>query len=657
MSLQRSVNDGYLQRLSPEAFQELETLLIRWELPPENFMPTLDRWFGNFQAELKPLAHKLLLNVDYYGPERFKKRLEELHNQVLRSLYRQKIQVESGDLLIVTPTGGGDSAHRHAYDLGKIWGLPRQQILSITEIAQLRLDRKVLILFNDTHGSGTQFLEDVWPSVNALPEKPLAILIVAVTIAKEAHDAFRSQSAGVEVIPDESASSARVLFTQAEFAQLSQVCGEVYPKHPLGYGGTALLTAYYFQCPNNSLPLLWADGSNNRTGASRLPWFPLFAYRPKAAGQQVSLDSASSTAYNDGPTPIPASGHESIPLASMPTTKAQAPTTHVKGVGEESSSLAVAPSTAPTRAVPSRAPLSTNLQESTTKLSSDRERSSRPSSRIDVAGSSPTSPRIGTLSDEEMRAACSQGQLIVKNFEPSSIKQACYELRASTTYHDLETRGGRRIVLQPDGYILVRPKQLLVIITMEGLRMPNDILGRVLTKGKLFSVGLLPVNTYADPGFFGHLGIVLYNLSNHYLKVVPGDAIAKIEFCRLERAVTSPYTGQHGYETGVWPVATDMILSESELCDDPRARPAAAEVEASYGATLGHVTRLILNIESLLPKITLAYFVITLLSLCYWWYTDWGSRLGTVCFCILSSTFASLLSIWVATRLSTRRSR
>ena len=106
-----------------------------------------------------------------------------------------------------------------------------------------------------------------------------------------------------------------------------------------------------------------------------------------------------------------------------------------------------------------------------------------------------------------------------------------------------------RYVLKEGYNLLLKPKQTLVVITMESLRLPANVLGRILTKGVLFSIGILPVNTYADPGFSGRLGLVLHNLSNSYIRITPGDPIAKIEFSRLQNAVHRPYEGQHGYQT------------------------------------------------------------------------------------------------------------
>jgi len=154
--------------------------------------------------------------------------------------------------------------------------------------------------------------------------------------------------------------------------------------------------------------------------------------------------------------------------------------------------------------------------------------------------------RIGTIPDYEIVDLASRKVLISEHFEPSCVKQACYELRAGEVYYDLSKQAERTAVAN-GSYILIKPRQLIVIITKEELDIPQDVLARILTKGKLFSIGLVPVNTYADPGFVGNLGIVFSNASTNYLKIYPGEAIAKIEFSRLEHPVRRTYHGQHGY--------------------------------------------------------------------------------------------------------------
>jgi dCTP deaminase len=47
--------------------------------------------------------------------------------------------------------------------------------------------------------------------------------------------------------------------------------------------------------------------------------------------------------------------------------------------------------------------------------------------------------------------------------------------------------------------------------------------------------------------------------------VKPGQAIAKIEFSVLPRDVERPYTGQHGYETEIWPIPFHLYASAADL--------------------------------------------------------------------------------------------
>jgi len=219
----------------------------------------------------------------------------------------------------------------------------------------------------------------------------------------------------------------------------------------------------------------------------------------------------------------------------------------------------------------------------------------------------------GTLTDLEIIDNVKEKKLIVENYEEKKIKQACYELRASNIYYDIYNQS-RRCVLNDGEYILIKPKQCLVIITLESLELPANFLGRILTKGKLFSIGISAVNTYADPGFEGRLGIVLINLSNSYIKIYPGQPIAKIEFSKLSSNVSKPYKGQHGYETEVWPIPTEMILTDEEIKNDKRIKSDIEEIAAAYGENLASYMRRVFDYERTLMIFSFIAMGIILIS-------------------------------------------
>ncbi len=138
-----------------------------------------------------------------------------------------------------------------------------------------------IVLFNDTHGTGAQFFREVLPLINrALAGTERPIFIVGLFIGQKAQERFAELPNNFYVIPDSQAPSIfspNFAFNESDIGNIKAIGSRVYPRHPLGYGNCGLLIAYYYQCPNNSLPLIWADGENN----SGIPWNPLFCYKPK----------------------------------------------------------------------------------------------------------------------------------------------------------------------------------------------------------------------------------------------------------------------------------------------------------------------------------------------------------------------------------------
>ena len=106
-------------------------------------------------------------------------------------------------------------------------------------------------------------------------------------------------------------------------------------------------------------------------------------------------------------------------------------------------------------------------------------------------------------------------------------------------YYDL-TEADRRIEVGDSDKILIKPGHRVVLITLEELVVPPDIIARVVSKGSLFSIGLSPVCTYADPGFHGNLGIVTQNISDKYIELPIGEPIAKVDFSKLKKRLIDP---------------------------------------------------------------------------------------------------------------------
>lgn len=143
-----------------------------------------------------------------------------------------------------------------------------------------------------------------------------------------------------------------------------------------------------------------------------------------------------------------------------------------------------------------------------------------------------------TLTDSDISDAIANGKLVL-NASNERLGPACYELRMGQIYYDL-TENERRIDVGSSGTILIKPGHRVVLITLERLAIPADVIARVASKGSLFSIGLTPVCTYADPGFEGNLGVVTQNTSDKYIELPVGEPIAKVDFTRLLKEVSRP---------------------------------------------------------------------------------------------------------------------
>jgi dCTP deaminase len=184
--------------------------------------------------------------------------------------------------------------------------------------------------------------------------------------------------------------------------------------------------------------------------------------------------------------------------------------------------------------------------------------------------------KIGNLTDGEIGAEMEAGRLI-RNGKKTQLGPACYELRMGRAYYDL-TEGARRFDVDDEGRrVLIKPGHRVVLITQEELIIPPNMIARIISKGSLFSIGLSPVCTYADPGFPGNVGLVTQNISDKYIELPVGVAIAKVDFAWLSKPVDHPYQGQHGYQTEIWPIKYQLQKTYAEVRNDPRVESERAE--------------------------------------------------------------------------------
>lgn len=271
--------DEYLKQLSELELQKIESKLDEWGLNTEKFHEKLDDWFSNFDIiEDKKLAFKIFENIEYINSEKFKKMIQRLGKLVKKEIVSKSMNIDNA--ILITPEGEADSANRHAYDVVKEWGFSREQVCSVESIDNIIKESSILIALNDTYGSGNQFIEEIWEKLKRY-SKTNMIIIAGVIITEKAIERFKRISPEICIIPKVGEKDKEYLFTPNEYKRIKELGEAVYSDHPMGYGNTGLLVSYYFQCPNNTFPIIWADGTNNIIKGRSFPWNPLFEYKPK----------------------------------------------------------------------------------------------------------------------------------------------------------------------------------------------------------------------------------------------------------------------------------------------------------------------------------------------------------------------------------------
>ena len=210
----------------------------------------------------------------------------------------------------------------------------------------------------------------------------------------------------------------------------------------------------------------------------------------------------------------------------------------------------------------------------------------------------------GLLTDEDILTLGSQQLLITRNFEPSQVHQTCYELRVGeVAYFLLREETERKTEVDDEHSIIMRSGDVVTIITYEEVQLPDDVLGRIISKGHLFSIGLSPVITFVDPGFSGNLGITFINHSKRTIEFRFQEDICKIEFEKLGKNVRNPYRGQHNFADQIWPIDYSKFKAKRVLTIEKIRNNDFLQKEAGfYGEPFDILTESIIDIKTDMNK-------------------------------------------------------
>jgi len=146
------------------------------------------------------------------------------------------------------------------------------------------------------------------------------------------------------------------------------------------------------------------------------------------------------------------------------------------------------------------------------------------------------------LSDHEIKGRITSEKLI-ENHDPNKVKYCGYEL---TLGKGVEPDTGNMLCLEPKTRwwngtkesprcFVIDPSDSMIVITREKLNIPADLCATYGQLNRWANKGLMLLNTsIVEPGYRGRLSCVLVNFSSQRITLIPGEAIAKVNFHSIQ---------------------------------------------------------------------------------------------------------------------------
>lgn len=166
------------------------------------------------------------------------------------------------------------------------------------------------------------------------------------------------------------------------------------------------------------------------------------------------------------------------------------------------------------------------------------------------------------LSDVDINDAMKNGRIVITPTpKEDQLQPASIDLRLSNEFAkllDSSNPGLQTIDLQEkakeglDGYWkckfpgsgpIINPHEFILGCTIEKIKLPDGIVGRIEGRSSLGRHGLMVHSTagFIDPGFEGQITLEMFNLNKSPIRLTPGMKICQIAFEFLSSPAKRPY--------------------------------------------------------------------------------------------------------------------
>jgi dCTP deaminase len=160
------------------------------------------------------------------------------------------------------------------------------------------------------------------------------------------------------------------------------------------------------------------------------------------------------------------------------------------------------------------------------------------------------------LSDRTIRRLLGAGAIEIDPLDESLIQPSSVDVRVdrlfrvfrNSRYPYIDVKQPQEdltelVEVDEDQAFILHPGEFVLGSTLERIRLPDDVVGRLDGKSSLGRLGLLIHSTagFIDPGWDGHVTLELSNVANLPITIYYGMKIGQLSFVQLTEPAETPY--------------------------------------------------------------------------------------------------------------------
>jgi dCTP deaminase len=159
------------------------------------------------------------------------------------------------------------------------------------------------------------------------------------------------------------------------------------------------------------------------------------------------------------------------------------------------------------------------------------------------------------LSDRTIARLLEEGRIEIDPYDPSLLQPSSVDVRVdryfrvfrNNLYPFIDVKQAQEDLtelVEVDGEpFILHPGEFVLGSTLERVRLPEDVVGRLDGKSSLGRLGLLIHSTagFIDPGWDGHVTLELSNVANLPITIYPGMKIGQLSFVQMTEPAEAPY--------------------------------------------------------------------------------------------------------------------